>query len=157
MNNDYPQHLRINGRKLLSTENFQPHDKLYRGFGINDLSDNNSINVETIRFPDFSCNWGRYSYPEDVRIRKNGKSTDGCYSFNVKTSRYKKIATPVHDPIKDFEYENYSHVEVRELYGNEDILYEPPKYRKKKSSKKRRLEYRKNLSLNATIELEALD
>ena len=132
MNNDYPQHLRINGRKSRSPENFQPQDKLYHGFVFNDLADNNNINLDTIRFPDFSCNWGKFSNPEDVRIRENGKYSDCCYSFTVKTSQFKKIAISVHDPITEYEYENYSHVEVRELNENEDILFEPPKFRIRK-------------------------
>lgn len=157
MNKDYPKHLLINGRDRLTPSDFRPQDKLYRGFVIDDLTSDNKISPHTIRFPDISCNWDRFSNPEDVRLRPKDKDTDGCYSFTVKTSRYKKNATTVHDPIKEHEYENYSHVEIRELYDNEDILSEPPKYRKRKSGKSKRFSYRKNISLHAIIELEAIE
>jgi len=112
--------------------------------------------LETIRFHDFSCNWDRFSNPEDIRFRQNGNKTDGCYSFTVLTSRYKSITTPVHDPIQNIEFPNYSHVEVRELFEGESILFEPPKNRKKKKSRKsKRLKYRQNILNNLIIELES--
>jgi len=155
MNSEFPEALKINNRKKLPTKEFKDNDKLYHAFSREDLSDDNVIEVNSIRFPDFSCNWGRFSKPDHVRFRKNGNMTDGCYSFTVLTSRYKKIATPVHDPIDDKFFPNYSHIEVRELYEGESVLFEPPKNRKKKkSSKARRLEYRKNLLNNIEIELE---
>jgi len=103
--------------------------------------------LEIIRFPDFSCNWSRFSEARDVRLRKNGKSTDGCFSISVETSRYKCLATAVHDPISEHNYENYAHVEIRELTKDEDVYTEPPKGRKLKSQthKNRRLEYRQNI------------
>ncbi len=157
MNKDYPKHLLINGRNRLTPADFLPQDKLYRGFVIDDLHIDNKINFTTIRFPNTSCNWERFSNPEDVRLRPNGKITDGCYSFTVEASRYKNIATPVHDPINESEYENYSHVEIRALYDDEDILFEPPKDRKKRGSKSRRQKYRKYISMHITIEIYALE
>ena len=157
MNSKFPEALKINKRKKLATCEFNNDDKLYHAFSIEDLSEDGIIEVNSIRFPDFSCNWGRFSKPVHVRFRKNGNMTDGCYSFTVLTSRYKGIATPVHDPIDDESFPNYSHVEVRELYEGEDILFEPPKNRKKKkSSKGKRLEYRKYLLNNIEIELELI-
>ncbi len=157
MNKNYPKYLLINGKNRLTPADFLPQDKLYRGFVIDDLFIDNKINFKTIRFPDISCNWGRFSNPEDVRLRPNGENTDGCYSFTVESSRYKNIATPVHDPIDEKEYENYSHVEIRELYDGEDILSEPPRDRKRKGGKSRRQEYRKYISINVNIELDALE
>ena len=106
MNKDYPKHLLINGRNRIAPADILLQDKLYRGFVIDDLTSDNKIYPNTIGFPDISCNWGRFSNPEDVRLRPNGKNTDGCYSFTVETSRYKNIATPVHDTINESEYEN---------------------------------------------------
>jgi hypothetical protein len=153
----YPQNLKINGRKKLSTQEFIESDKLYHGFDLSDIDDDGLIGLNTIRFPDFSCNWGRFSFPKDIRYRVNGKMTDGCYSFTVVAARYKNIATPVHDPIDDKKNPNYSHVEVRELFDGEDIFFEPPKNRKARSAtgKSQRLEYRFNLRNNLAIEIEA--
>ena len=157
INNNYPNELKINNRKKLSNSEFMEDDKLYHGYSNSDCDDNEEIKLETIRFPDFSCNWGRFSKPEHTKFRENGKYTDGCYSFVVKVARYKNIATPVHDPIFDKKKPNYSHVEVRELFHGEDIFFEPPKNRKKesKSSKSRRLEYRQNILANLLIEIRS--
>ena len=152
----YPKHLYIKGRKKLPIKKLSANDKLFHGFDDYDINEVGQIKLESIRFPDFSCNWSLFSYPKDVRYRKNGNLTDGCYSFLVNTARYKKYATPVHDPIFDKKCPNYSHVEVRELRDGEDILTEPPKGRSKKKSKlakSQRLEYRQNLLLNSIIEL----
>ncbi len=155
--NKYPDCLRIKGRKKLPTSEFLDNENLYHSYATDDLDDLERIKLETIRFPDFSCNWSRFSNPEHVRYRENGKMTDGCYSFTVEISRYKKIATPVHDPIDDKKYPNYAHVEIRELLPNEDILFEPPKnrYSRAKTRKSLRLEYRQNLLNNIRIELES--
>lgn len=151
----YPNHLKIQGRKKLPSQEFKDQEKLYHGFTKTDKDDFNLIRLETIRFPDFSCNWDRFSNPEDIHYRLNGKKTDGCYSFTVLTSRFKSFATPVHDPIEEPDFSNYSHVEVRELFEDESILIEPPKNRKKKKSRKsKRLEYRQNMLNNLLIELE---
>jgi hypothetical protein len=147
----YPERLRIAGRIKLSPSSFHDDDKLYRAFDKDDFDNNEEIKLETIKFPDVSCNWGKLSDPQDIRIRKNGRKTDGCYSFSVLTSRFKKIATPVHDPIDDCVYPNYAHVEVRALYANEDILHEPPKGRKIKPNSNK-LIYRQNIKNSLTIE-----
>jgi len=91
-----------------------------------------------------------------VRLRANGKVTDGAYSFTVQTARYKSLATPVHDPLKQ-PVENYAHTEVRELLEGESVLDEPPKNRKnkKKAGKARRLEYRQNILNTLDVELPA--
>ena len=98
MNSKFPDALKINNRKKLPTSEFKDNDKLYHAFSREDLNDEGAIEVNTIRFPDFSCNWERFSKPQHVRFRK----------------------------------------------------------KKKKSSKSRRLEYRKNLLNNIEIELEVV-
>jgi hypothetical protein len=142
--------------KKYSPRDYLPHDKLYRGYRKNDLDDGEkSLCVNAISFPDFSCNWSRFSTPDKIRERENGKPTDGCYSFTVDVSRYNDMATPCHDPIFP---QNYSHTEVRQLTSAETIDVEPPKQRKLTSnnwSKSKRLEYRQNIVNNLIIELEA--
>ncbi|MBM2841994.1 MAG: hypothetical protein HW412_2522, partial [Bacteroidetes bacterium] len=112
------------------------------------------ISVASLSTRDLSCNWSKFANPEDVRFIENGKQTDGCYSFSVETSRYRNFATPVHDPLPHKIYENYSHVEIRELDPGEDILFEPPKERHKKTRRKLRFEYRQNIVNNKNIELD---
>ena len=135
---------------------YSEDEKLYRGFRKSDIDDTvSSILVNSISFPDFSCNWSRFSTPTQIKERENGRPTDGCYSFNVEVSRYKKMATPCHDPIIP---SNFSHTEVRQLTDKEDIYFEPPKERKLKTgnwSKSKRLEYRQNIVNNLFIEIEA--
>ena len=149
---ELPDNLKIKDRFKRPVTDFNNEDKLYRGFNHYSLDqENNKIRIETIRFPDFSCNWSKFSTPQDVRYRKNSDINDGCYSFTVKTARYKGYANPVHDPIKEDIYENYAHVEVRELYEGEDFNSEPPKQRPKRR-KSLRHEYRQNMLNNLTIE-----
>lgn len=142
-----PEHLNINGRK--PDQNFTDDDNLFHGFELDEYdSIEKTVKVETIRFPDFSCNWSRYSSPRDVVHRRNGKITDGCYSFTVEISRYRSLATPVHDPDDDPEYPNYSHVEIRHLEPTDPPDFIPPKNRPKKKgaeSKAARFAYRENI------------
>ncbi len=153
--NKYPSNLRINGRKKLPATSFKSEDKLFRSFVGDDLDDNEQIKLELIPFSDISCNWSRFSIAKDILFRQNAKPADGCYSFAVATSRYEKMATPVHDPINDEQYPNYSHVEVRALKDDEDIYYEPPKKRLKVRPKSQKLAYRQNLLTSLTIEFDA--
>ena len=149
--------LKICGRPKLSPEDFEVEDRLYVGFDNDDLDPaTGDLIPERIRFPDFSCNWSQFSEPADVRLRPNGQETDGCYSFTVQVARYKEMATPVHDPICAPDYENYAHVEVRELRPGESIFSEPPRGRKSgsKGRKDLRLEYRQNILNNRTIEID---
>ncbi|HEB30157.1 MAG TPA: hypothetical protein ENI15_04695 [Spirochaetes bacterium] len=154
---EYPDCLKINGRSKLPTTAFKPTDKLYHAYNNEDLDENDDIKLETVRFPDFSCNWNRFSEPIHVRYRKNGLKTDGCYSFTVEIARYKSIATPVHDPDPDEDnsYPNYSHVEIRQLLVGETVHFEPPKkrYSRSKKQKSTRLEYRQNLLSKINYEL----
>jgi hypothetical protein len=153
----YPSLSKIIWHKF-SPSDFKICDKLYRGFKKSDLDqDTGILEVNSIRFPDFSCNWSRFSKPEDVRLRSNGSPSDGCYSFTVEHSRYKKMATPCHDPSK--KEKNYSHVELRQLTVEEPVSFEPPKKRKLDKqkdgwSKAQRLEYRQNLAFNLSREIE---
>ena len=150
----YPKNLLINGRIKLPSSAFQNDDKLFRAFDKDDLDEDENIKLETIRFPDISCNWSLFSIAEDIKHRKNGRKTDGCYSFSVLVSRYKKMTTPVHDPISDAVYPNYAHVEVRVLYDGEDVLFEPPKGRELKP-KSQKLAYRQNIRNFLQIECRA--
>lgn len=142
---------------------FFADEKLYHGFRDSDLSpDTRKLNVNTIRFPDFSCNWSRFSQPEDVKRRQNGLQTDGCYSFTVAVARYNGMATTCHDPLPSTDPKNYAHVEVRQLKPDEGIFFEPKKEReltKKEEgwSKSQRLAYRTNMTLHLLREIEPTD
>jgi hypothetical protein len=148
--------LRIRGRAKLPVSAFLIAEKLYHGFAEDDIDpDTEKPKIASIRFPDFSCNWARFSEPEDVRVRPNAERTDGCYSITVEVARYQKFANPVHHPIVDHAYENYAHVEVRELRPDEDFTFEPPRNRRKIKSaitNHMRLEYRQNLVNQLVIE-----
>jgi hypothetical protein len=144
-------------KEKFTPADFLDDDKLYRGFRKNELDNMSKIQVDTIRFPDFLCNWSRFSSPKDIREREGGRPTDGCFSVAVETARYKKMATTCHEPLEN----NYSHSEVRQLHPNEDIFTEPPKGRKLEKerdgwARKDRLAYRQNLTNNLTVELDAL-
>ncbi len=150
----YPKCLLINGRKKLPTSSFQDQDKLYRSYNSEELDENDKIKLERIKFPDLSCNWSKFSEPEDVLFRENTKQTDGCYSFTVKTSRYKEMATPVHDPVHHKTFPNYAHVEVRALRKGEDIYFEPPRKKRKLRPDSKKMEYRQNILKCMKIEIE---
>lgn len=136
---------------------FLAEEKLYRGFRKDDLDEMSKIQVNVISFPDFSCNWSRFSKPEDIRSRERALPTDGCFSFTVRTARYENMATTCHEPLKN----NYSHSEVRQLSPIENVNTEPPRLRKLEReregwSKNKRYEYRWNLVNNLSVELDAL-
>lgn len=150
----YPKNLLIRGRTKLPSSVFQDDDKLFRKFSKDDLDDDGNVKLETIKFPDCSCNWGRFSNAADIKFSKNARKTDGCYSFSVLVSRYKKMATPVHDPISDCVYPNYAHVEIRVLYDGDDVLFEPEKGRKLRARLKK-IEYRFNIKNSLQIEFPA--
>lgn len=129
-------------------------DKLCHGYRLSEVDkETGKIDLAVIRFPDFSCNWSRFSNPEDIRRRERGLLTDGCFSFTVKTAQYENMATPCHDPLPD----NYSHTEVRQLTQDEPTTYEPPKRRPLKNynwCKINRRAYRLYILYNSTIEFE---
>jgi hypothetical protein len=141
--------------KKYTPEDYLSKDRLFRGFKKADLNEGSDrIELNAISFPDFSCNWSRFSEPKDIRIRENGRPTDGCFSFSVETSRFNDMATPCHDPLP----ENYSHTEIRQLKQDEPITFEPPKKRKLESNnwgKTKRQLYRQNIINHLKIELEA--
>jgi len=148
-----PSHLLPNGRG--EDNSFQEFEKLYRGFEPNDLdSDNGQIKTENLRFPDLSCNWEKFSAPEDVKYRAEGCEGDGCYSVTVAVVRFDDIATPAHDPSNVSPWFNYAHTEVRCLRQGENVSTIPPKGRKLPSSKLLKTKYRLNFVLNARVELE---
>lgn len=153
----FPDNLKPNGRQKLSSDNFASSDRLFRSFKKSDLDEDNILRLETIKFPDISCNWERFSKPEDIWFRNKGSAKDGCYSITVEDSRFEKIATPVHDPIlrcSSDEIENYSHTEIRVLQEGKELTYEPEKKRKL-NNKQKKLEYRMHIREMYKVELKA--
>ncbi len=149
-----PDHLHINGRP--PDQEFLLDHHLYRSFQLDDYDfSQDIIKIETLAFPDLSCNWSKYSFPQDVRYRNNGRTTDGCYSFSVEASRFNKVATPVHDPQDDPEFPNYSHVEVRALRKDDPPGFLPPKGRKLPRSPAKKLAYRTHICNMSTIKIMA--
>ena len=153
-----PEHLKINGRPICPNSDYSDGDLLYRSFKKTDLDDNNHLKLETIRFPDMSCNWDRFSIPEDVWYREKGSVKDGCYAFSVKDSRFENIASPVHDPIYPStasQIENYSHTEVRVLKQGQSFLSQIPKGQKL-SSNVNKVKYRQHIQEVCKIMIKAL-
>ena len=102
-----------------SPSDYLAGERLYRGFSKADLcEETGTIQLNAIKFPDFSCNWGRFSKPKSVRYRKKGKNFEGCFSFTVENACFQCMATPCHDPL----LKNYSHTEIRQLMQNEPII-----------------------------------
>ena len=70
------ERLKIRGRPKLRPQDFAIDDRLYVAFDRDDIDpDTSQLIPERIRFPDFSCNWSRFSEPADVRLRPNGHPT----------------------------------------------------------------------------------
>ena len=113
------------------------------------------LKTDSIRLPDWSCNWDRFSAPEDVRLRERGLATDGCLSISVEDIRYREYATAVHDPLCDREVENYSHCEVRTVQEGSDIHLEPPQNGKKRG-KEVRLAWRRHIRNQLQVVIEAV-
>lgn len=159
MTSNYPDHLLCKDRQKLDVSEFDSGSKFYRGFSKNDLDEDGEIKTETLQAPDLSCNWERFSEPEDVRYRENGSLEDGCFQFGIAEVRFQNMANPVHDPLCSGEVENYSHCELRSLKNGEGFSFEPPKKRNRSSgkiAKKRRFEWRSNLRIKLTIVLQPL-
>lgn len=141
---------------------FLPEEFLYRCFRLSDCDEETGdLEVNSIRFPDFSCNWSRFSSPVDIRHRNRGQITDGCYSFTVEQARYNEMATACHDPFPKTDRKNYAHTEVRQLKPDESVCFEPPKKRKLKKEKdgwspSQRLDYRQHIASNLNREIEPL-
>ena len=142
---------------LFSPKDYYETERLFRGYRRSEVNEETgTLEANSIRFPDFSCNWSRFSTPPEVLHRENSRPGDGCYSFSVLQARYKSMGTGCHDPLP----KNYSHTEVRQLKPDEDVFTEPPKGRKLDKAKdgwlkSARLEYRQNIVFNMTIEIEA--
>jgi hypothetical protein len=121
------------------------------------LDDNGNVDVASFESRDLSCNWDRFSIPADIRHRPSGRETDGCYSMNVETARFKNRATPCHDLIATPDYQNYAHVEIRWLNVGEPTDFAPPHGRnpgKSKTAKALRLEWRTNAVRNLKFEIQ---
>ncbi len=145
-----PERLCIKGRSV--DQLFKGADLLHREFEQCDFNpQEQTISLSAISFPDFSCNWSKYSEPKDVHYRANGSFDNGCCSFLVNTVRHESKATPVHDPLEGT-HENYAHVEVRALLEVEGIDIIPAKGRKLKGSKAVKQRYRQYLVNNAIIQ-----
>ncbi len=95
---DWRSRLLCKGRAVLGPLEFDGSDRLYRGFKAQHLL-NGELDVNTLRLPDLSCNWARFSVPGDVRLRFGGTASDGCYSFTVEEARFEGFANVFHDPI----------------------------------------------------------
>ncbi len=145
--------LECRGRTKLPQSQFEGEQRLYFAFDRTFVDDEGRIKTEALRLPDFSCNWERFSIPEDVRYRKNGRLSDGCAAIRVDEVWYQDFATAVHDPICDEDPENYSHVEVRVVPPGSQISDEPPRNSRYKGSKSRRTEWRRHIRNRLTIEL----
>ena len=142
----------------MNSSEFAATDLLYREFSADELDDDGEIDVNTIRLPDLSCNWNRFSFPDDVQYREGGSKENGCYSVTVKTVWYNDFATPCHDPLCQDRPNNYAHVEIRQLKEGETTASMPPKNRKKGKSRKAKLnraEWRTNFVQNIQILIEA--
>lgn len=148
-------------RRKYTPSEFGPEDLLFRGCCLDDFVDRKAVrenlNANAIRFPNFSCNWGRFSTPESVKTRAGGRETDGCFAFTVAVARFREMATPCHDPYPAGDPENYAHVEVRQLRPNEGVYYEPEKERKKLKSAadgwshSEKLRYREHVAENIDV------
>lgn len=145
-------------RPVLESSQFNSSDLLYREFSLDELDEAGEIDVNTLRLPDLSCNWDRFSHPEDVKYREGGNEMNGCYSIAVEAIWFSDFATPCHDPLCNDRPNNYSHVEVRQLAEGEEKDTSPPRERKKGKSRKaklRRAEWRTNFVNNIDIEIDA--
>lgn len=146
--------LACRGRKKYAPADFRSSELLYRGFAVDELDDEGNLDTNTLRLPDMSCNWGRFSIPDDIRYREHGRRTDGCYAITVETVHYKSFATPCHAPLCRVSSVNYSHVEARELYTDEPATNEPEKGRKKRR-KALRGEWKTNIVNNLNVLIPA--
>ena len=140
-------------RKFIPSD-YLATDRLYRSFRLSELNEGlNTLEFNAISFPDYSCNWNRFSEARDILNREKGLPTDGCFSFSVEVAQFESMATPCHDPLP----ENYAHTEVRQLMEHEPLSFEPPQKRKLEShnwNKTRRRKYRQNIVNNLTVEFE---
>ena len=133
----FPSRLCVANRPTLLPKDFSISDRLYIAFRREKTNTANRLvppwrnipSLQTIRFPDSSCNWSRFSRPSDVWFRENGASGDGCFAIRVEHARFESKATVAHDPLQS-PVENYSHSEIRELQEGESIYAVPPKNRK---------------------------
>jgi len=148
----FPDRLKMRNRNHCKAEDFKDCHRFFRAFQIRDLDENGNIKLETIKFPDLSCNWSMFSKPQDIWYKENSSINDGCYSFSVKTSKFNNLATPVHDPLDN----NYSHTEVRIVKqgANANEKLYPPKGQKL-NNKTKKLEYRTYIRNHLKIHLVA--
>lgn len=162
---DWKQRLAFNGRAKLACTAFSETDRLFRGFRKAELDphtgqlDIDSLSA-SLKLPDLSCNWDRYSHPEDVRFRKPGCEREGCYSFTVAAVRFESYANAIHDPTTVEGTENYAHVEIRPLRELDTFEVEIPHgqtLKDNKSAKKIRQRWRTNIANNHRVECDAED
>ena len=150
-----PPPLACNGRDKESIDSFKESDLLYVGYRLANVDPKDGrLSTDSIRLPDWSCNWDRFSRPEDVRARERGLVTDGCLSISICDIRYREYATAVHDPICNQPLENYSHCEVRTVQQGVNVHTEPPRNGSKRG-KQDRLAWRRHVRNKLQIVIEA--
>lgn len=129
---------------------------LYVGYRLANLDPGDGkLKTDSIRLPDWSCNWDRFSAPQDVRVRERGLDTDGCLAISIENIRFRGYATAVHDPQCDREIENYSHCEVRTVQEGDDVHSEPPKNGRKRG-KEDRLAWRRHVRNKLQVLIKAI-
>jgi hypothetical protein len=107
--------------KKYTPSDYAINDRLYRAYRLCDLNEGMAeLEANAISFPDYSCNWGRFSKAQDILNREKGLPTDGCFSFSVEVAQFEKMATPCHDPLPN----NFSHTEVRQLKDDEPLSFD---------------------------------
>lgn len=139
-------------------EGFEPKDKLYRYFHLDQLDQDGTYGIQVFAIPDMSCNWDRFSDPEDVFLLPQSKDTGGCFAVSVEDARFGGKFGVVHDPVCDdvSQSDNYAHTEVRML-NEADIealeAHTPidPRRKYKSKSKQKKLEWRTHMSEKVKI------
>lgn len=144
---DIPEHFYINNREPV--DHFEPNESLYFRFNQEQFSEQNSLPVAAIRFPDFSVNRGEFSEPSDVLIPH-------WLDWGVAEFKVQAIPSPLHpederdqrefhfivkhDPISPQHryfneptqgFENYAHSEIRTFVDNAHLTKEPPPFIRK--------------------------
>jgi hypothetical protein len=137
---------------------FSPEEELYFSFDAAMRDDEGLVRSEALRLPDFSCNWSRFSLPDDVRFRANGRLTDGCASITIADAEHEQIMKTVHDPICSETPENYSHIEIRQRPPTLELNQEPPRGYKPKSKgeKAKRSAWRRHIRNRLRVVIEPI-
>lgn len=152
---EIPRYLHRNGCE--DDQEFTCSCILFRSCQIDDFEgeDKNKpfskLKTDRIKLNGLSCNWDKYSEPEDLVYRKNGSPLDGCFAIPVSiiieeqqytNGKFGPIAKPVHCPDDDELTPNFAHAEIRAIKETDpnspDFIPTPAK----KFSKKNKLALR---------------